>query len=194
MALEIERRFLVCDEGWRPHVRWQAELCQGYLVDAGPGLTLRVRLSEPAGLEPEAWLTIKAPPPEPAGAPVAALEPLALTRLEYEYPIPLEDARGLLALAGPRVAKRRHGLDLPGGDWVLDVFAEANAPLVVAEVELASAGDPLVIPPWCGREITSRHDLSNAALARRPLASWSREEQRQLFTPVAGGDSGPELG
>jgi CYTH domain-containing protein len=189
MALEIERRFLVRAEDWRAHVCWQAELSQGYLVDAGPGLTLRVRLSERPDRQPEAWLTIKAPPPAAADGPTAAL-----TRLEYEYPIPLADARGLLTLAGPRVCKRRHGLDLAGGEWVVDVFAEANAPLVVAEVELASADAPLVIPAWCGREITGRHDLSNAALARHPLEAWSVEARRELLAPLAAGGSTPELG
>jgi CYTH domain-containing protein len=39
----------------------------------------------------------------------------------------------------------------------------------------------VVVPPWCGRELTGRHDLSNAALALRPLAQWSEAERRELF-------------
>jgi CYTH domain-containing protein len=64
---------------------------------------------------------------------------------------------------------------------VLDVFLADNAPLVVAEVELSSADQEVVVPPWCAREVTGRHELSNASLARRPLAQWSASERRELF-------------
>ncbi|MEB3265282.1 MAG: CYTH domain-containing protein [Cyanobacteriota bacterium] len=182
MALEIERRFLVVGAGWRSHVRWRRHLRQGYLLTAADGLTLRVRLADAApgaGEPPEAWLTLKARPQPDDG----------LTRLEYEYPIPPADAGQLLDLCPDRlIEKWRHGLDLPGGDWVLDVFAGANAPLVVAEVELHHAEAPLSIPPWCGPELTGRHDLSNAALASRPLAQWLAEERRALLGAGAGGD------
>jgi iron(III) transport system ATP-binding protein len=40
--------------------------------------------------------------------------------------------------------QHRHGAPA-GGDWVLDVFEGANAPLVVAEVELESADQPLEV-------------------------------------------------
>ena len=177
MALEIERRFLVAGQSWRPLVRWQARLRQGYLAAGADGLTLRVRLSraegtEPQAAEPAAWLTLKAVPPGGADA---------LTRLEFEYPIPLADGEALLALTDRQVDKCRYGLDLPGGTWVLDVFEGANAPLVVAEVELSAPDQPLSVPPWCVRELSGRHELSNAALAMRPLAAWSEAERRELL-------------
>ena len=192
VALEIERRFLVVGDGWRHHSLWERSLRQGYLV-AAEGLTLRVRTSSPLGeprapkaagfggrvesaLQPasEAFLTLKAPPPPGFSGP-------ALGRLEFEYPIPLADGEDLLGLAAASLRKRRHGLDLANGDWVLDVFECDNAPLVLAEVELASADQGVVIPTWCGREITDRHDLSNAALAHHPFAHWREAEQRELL-------------
>ena len=166
MALEIERRFLVRGSAWRQHIRWQARLRQGYLLATDEGLTVRVRL----GAGGQAWLTLKAA----AGA---------IARHEFEYPIPEADAEAMLALAPVQIAKVRYGLDLPGGDWVLDVFEGANAPLVVAEVELESADQPLELPPWCVRELSGRHDLSNAALALRPLAQWTEAERRDLLEP-----------
>lgn len=183
MPLEIERRFLVSGQAWRSRVRWQARLRQGYLVRSSDGLTLRVRLSQPEAtgglsscgaseLLPQGWLTLKLPPPQEADP---------ITRLEFEYPIPLGDAEALLALTDRQVAKRRYGLDLPGGDWVLDVFEGANAPLVLAEVELPCADHPLRLPPWCVRELSGRHELSNAALAERPLELWSETERRELL-------------
>ena len=205
MALEIERRFLVSGGAWLRHSLGERSLRQGYLVSGSDGLTLRVRISEPvqgkgerAGEPAQAWLTLKAPPPSgPGGSPApdpgrpfpaaaapavpAVPPPVALSRLEFEYAIPLADGEDLLALSSAQVLKRRHGLDLPGGDWVLDIFLADNAPLVVAEVELSSADQVVVVPPWCGRELTGRHDLSNAALALRPLVQWSEVERRELF-------------
>lgn len=160
MALEIERRFLVAGDGWREHVRWSRNLQQGYLAGSARGLTLRVR-SDGAGA---AWLTLKYPA---AG----------IARHEFEYAIPSADAAALLERSEARLSKCRHGLDLPGGDWVLDLFEAENAPLVIAEVELESEQQSLELPGWCRREITGLGAFSNAALAQRPFASWSAAEQ-----------------
>ena len=211
LALEIERRFLVSGLGWQRHSVWQARLRQGYLSHLGEGLTVRVRSSEPlqGKSDPEAWLTLKAAAPEacprdgsgdvraavsalpaPSGPANARAEGSgagssgvgqALSRLEFEYAIPPADAEALLALTHQQLVKIRHGLDLAGGDWVLDVFEGANAPLVVAEVELEHPNQPVDLPPWCVRELTDRRDLSNAALAARPLAQWSEPERLQLL-------------
>jgi adenylate cyclase len=160
MALEIERRFLVAGDGWRDHVRWSRNLQQGYLAGSPTGLTLRVR-SDGAGA---AWLTLKYPA---AG----------IARHEFEYAIPSADAAALLERSEARLLKCRYGLDLPGGDWVLDLFEAENAPLVIAEVELESEQQSLELPGWCCREITGLGAFSNAALAQRPFASWSAAER-----------------
>jgi adenylate cyclase len=170
VALEIERRFLVRGTGWREHILWRQQLRQGYLQGSADGVTVRVRLQEEcreAAQEARAWLTLKA-------------RVTAITRAEFEYPIPAADARELLDLAAASLSKERYGLDLPGGDWVLDVFEAENAPLVVAEVELEREDQELVLPPWCHREITGRGELSNAALARRPWSRWPAAERLDL--------------
>ncbi len=183
MGLEIERRFLVGGPQWREQVGWSRQLQQGYLSRQADGFTVRVRTScpiaagEASAAPPEAWLTLKAPPLDPALQGV----PEGLVRQEFEYPIPLEDAEALLALTALQVSKIRHGLALPGGDWVVDVFAGANAPLVVAEVELTSADQALALPPWCAQELTGQHDFSNAALAGCPFSSWSPERRNPLL-------------
>jgi adenylate cyclase len=160
MALEIERRFLVAGEGWREHVQWSRSLKQGYLAGSADGLTLRVR-SDGQGA---AWLTLKVPAQ-------------GIARHEFEYGIPAPDAEALLELSEVRVLKERFGLDLPGGEWVLDVFSAENAPLVIAEVELASEQAEVAIPPWCVCEITGIGAFSNAALAQRPFQQWDPSEQ-----------------
>lgn len=166
MALEIERRFLVQGEAWRAHVAWQSRLQQGYLSASADGFTTRVRRDGAHG----AWLTLKC---ASAAGPVV--------RHEFEYPIPAADAEALLALAPVSLSKWRHGLDLPGGEWVLDVFEAANAPLVIAEVELASPTQAFTIPAWCVHEITGEGRFSNAALAARPLLSWDVSQRRQVM-------------
>ena len=184
MALEIERRFLVRGDAWRQHIRWQARLQQGYLVAGADGFTVRVRCAQGLPDVAGAWLTLKA---RSAGlSPGAAALPEGLVRQEFEYPIPDGDAQALLALAPQRLSKWRYGLDLPGGEWVLDVFEADNAPLVVAEVELAPTSweqDLVALEPpaWCVRELTGRHELSNAALARSPLAHWPEDPRRELL-------------
>jgi adenylate cyclase len=172
MALEIERRFLVTGEGWQDHVAWKAQLLQGYLICRDDGLTTRVRVQRPNNGEDRAWLTIKA---------MADSTAPSQARLEFEYEIPLEDALALLRLAPSQVCKTRHGLLLPGGDWVLDVFSGANAPLVIAEVEIEQPDDAPPIPSWCGQEVTGLHQLSNAALARNPWQDWSDDDRNALL-------------
>ncbi len=195
MALEIERRFLVAGEAWCPLVAWSQALEQGYLLASANGPTLRVRSSRvsaiassgrseapaspdglvsPASLETgaQAWLTLK-------------LAAAGIARHEYEYAIPPGDGLALLGHCGSKLVKRRHGLNLPGGDWVLDVFEAANAPLVIAEVELEREDQEVAIPPWCVREITGEGAFSNAALASRPFDHWLSEEQQPVLQSLA---------
>jgi CYTH domain-containing protein len=172
MALEIERRFLVSlglGEPWRALVAWQQRLQQGYLSAGASGFTTRVRHDGAAG----AWLTLKCA--STAGPAV---------RHEFEYAIPPADALELLALSPQVLSKCRYGLDLPDGAWVLDVFEGANAPLVIAEVELAHPEQVLAVPPWCVSEITGQGRFSNAALAASPLCAWEPAERSRLLQRV----------
>ena len=173
MALEIERRFLVRGDQWRTHVAWQAQLQQGYLSAAAEGFTTRVRSNGAGG----AWLTLKAARSGCSDGRV---------RHEFEYAIPAADAEDLMTLAVAALRKCRYGLDLPGGDWVLDVFQDGNTPLVIAEVELASPEQPVAIPTWCVQEITGQGRFSNAALAAVPLSSWPPDAVEPVLALLKG--------
>ncbi len=188
MALEIERRFLVAGDGWRAHAGAPQALAQGYLAAAAEGLTLRVRrVVLPAGegavaaADPaaaEAWLTLKLPAE-------------GIARHEFEVAIPAGDADQLLDHCPTALRKRRHRLDLPGGDWVLDLFEAANAPLLIAEVELEHPDSPVAVPSWCVREITGDHRFSNAALARRPFAHWPAAERAAVLQGLGADAAAP---
>ena len=101
-------------------------------------------------------------------------------RHEFEYSIPVADAEALLELAPHRLDKTRYSLDCSDGEWVVDCFQGENAPLVLAEVELPSADVDLVIPSWCGEEITGQSGWSNAELAQQPVQSWPVQERRRF--------------
>ena len=172
MGLEIERRFLVRTTAWQDQVRASTRLSQGYITISPHGVTTRVRHDHHRG-----WLTLKAPMAVGAApAPAAAIQ-----RWEFEYAIPLGDARCLLEHCPHQLSKERHMLNLPGGDWLVDCFAGANDGLVLAEVELARPDAGLELPPWLGPEVSGDGRLSNAALARRPWSQWREEEKRALW-------------
>lgn len=156
MGIEIERKFLVCGEGWRQPPERQTRFTQGYL-SRDPARTVRVRVAGD-----RAFLTIK-------GATAGA------TRAEFEYAIPVPDATQLLALSdGPVVDKIRHLCDVEGMTWEVDEFLGANAGLVVAEIELTSEDQPFSRPVWLAEEVTGDARYVNANLAVHPYSSWPR--------------------
>ena len=63
---------------------------------------------------------------------------------------------------------------------MIDTFAGANAPLVVAEVERGGPVTDLTIPSFCVTELTSDARFSNDALARRPYGSWAAQYEADL--------------
>lgn len=153
MGVEIERKFLLRDDGWRDGSAGE-RLVQGYL-SRDPARTVRVRLAGE-----RAFLTIKGPT---RGA----------TRAEFEYPVPPDDARAMLALCdGPVVDKVRHVRMHDGLCWEIDEFLGDNAGLVVAEVELASEDQRFRPPPWLGPEVTGDPRYYNAHLSVHPFTRW----------------------
>ncbi|MFT7774028.1 CYTH domain-containing protein [Roseateles sp.] len=154
MGIEIERKFLVADDGWRRAATRQTRFSQGYL-SRDPARTVRVRI---AGAR--AFLTIK-------GATTGA------TRAEFEYEVPVADAQQLLAMCdGPLVEKVRHLCGHEGMTWEVDEFLGANTGLVVAEIELQSEDQSFERPAWLGKEVTGDARYVNANLAVRPFSSW----------------------
>jgi adenylate cyclase len=159
MPIEIERKFLVESDAWRAAVRRRELYAQGY-VGGSELCSVRVRV----GGE-RAWLGLKG---RPSGA----------TRLEYEYQIPLDEAREILdrLCARGRIEKWRHWVPHAGHEWEVDEFLGDNAGLVVAEIELDSEAESFERPSWLGAEVTEDSRYLNTSLARHPWQAWRRTE------------------
>ncbi len=98
-----------------------------------------------------------------------------ISRAEFEYEIPADDARQMLStLAGAVVEKTRYRI--PHGEhvWEVDVFSGANAGLVVAEIELSSPDEPFDRPSWLGAEVSHDPRYRNSLLAVEPFTRWPR--------------------
>jgi len=148
MATERERKFLVTGEGWRGGVVRERSIRQAYLAST-PHAAIRIRISD----EARATLTIKSAEP-------------GMERSEFEYDVPLEDGRAMMALrTGAVIDKRRHVV--PAGDleWEIDIFAGEHAGLVMAEIELPANDTPFDRPDWLGEEVTGDPRYYNAAMA-----------------------------
>lgn len=155
MAIEIERKFLVRDNGWRARVESDSRIVQGYL-SSDPRLTLRARVRDE-----QAFLTLKGPS-------------RGLARSEFEYPIPPEDAEAMLAefALTTLIEKRRYLVREQGWLWEVDEFAGDNRGLVLAEIELPDAAQAFPRPAWLGEEVSDDPRYFNSSLARQPFSRW----------------------
>ena len=115
MGIEIERKFLVSGEAWRTAAERVQPMAQGYLNDLGAVEHGAQKASVRVRIEGEhAFLNIKS---REAGH----------TRQEFDYPLPVDDARQLLRLCvGGLVDKRRHYVRHEG--QTQEVYLDADAP------------------------------------------------------------------
>ncbi len=166
MPLEIERKYRVTSDAWRDQAHEVIPMAQGYLndtasLDSGAQkASVRVRIQGE-----QAFLNLKS-------------REIGHTRQEFDYPIPVDEARALLALCvGGLIDKRRHLVRHGGLLWEVDEFLGDNAGLVVAEVELEQADQAINLPEWVGEEVTDQVRYYNLALAARPYSQWSDAEK-----------------
>jgi adenylate cyclase len=151
MGIEIERKFLVAGD---PPLEGGVEMMQGYL-SKDSDRTIRVRLEDE-----RAVITIKG-------------ECLGITRLEYEYEIPFEDARELLDMAVSGIVEKTRYYHKAGSHtWEIDVFKRQNEGLIIAEIELNSEDEEFEKPSWIGEEVSSDPRYSNSALSQKPFTEW----------------------
>ena len=156
MGVEIERKFLTVNDGWRTQVERSLPMRQGYLHRAEDS-AIRVRISGE-----QAHINIKKTED-------------GIRRLEYEYPIPMHDALEILeriALA-QQVEKTRHEVRFGDHLWEIDEFHGDNAGLIVAEIELSDEDEAFERPDWVGEEVSQDRRYFNSHLAAHPFKTWS---------------------
>lgn len=148
MAKEIERKFLVADpDAALAAAESSVHIMQGYLNPAREA-TVRVRIHGDKG-----FLTVKSPN---RGA----------IRGEWEYEIPVDDARELMELSQtPIIDKTRYLIPYEGHIWEVDFFTLPQK-LVLAEVELKSEDETVRLPQWVGEEVTGNPQYYNSNLAK----------------------------
>ena len=155
MGREIERKFLlqydVCtdrDDG--------VEYVQGY-VPGTENCVVRVRI-----MGEHAVITVKA-------------RWKGITRLEYEYSIPIEDATEMLELicGKPLIEKTRYKIEYVGKIWDVDCFHGVNDGLLLAEIELDFEDEIVELPSWIGEEVTDDAKYQNINLSIHPFLKWN---------------------
>lgn len=151
MKIEIERKFLV-DPVRLPRINRESTVIQAYL-STDPEVRVRIQ-------DKKSHLTIKTKG--------------SISRQEFEYKIPLREAKLLIKLSNLVVLKKRFFLGVNGFVWVIDFYQGENKGLVVAEIELEKENQKFEKPLWAIREVT--HDLryKNANLAAKPFSSWPK--------------------
>lgn len=155
MGVEIERKFLVRHEEWRSAVQQKVLFRQGYLVGSEHA-SVRVRIEGE-----QANINIKS-------------ATLGISRQEYEYEIPLEDAQMILdqLCEKPFIEKYRHIIHDGSHQWEIDEFLGDNAGLVVAEIELGDACELFSKPDWLGSEVSDDPRYYNVCLVKHPYKEW----------------------
>lgn len=155
-GLEIERKFLVCNDGYRREAFGSSRIKQGYICSER-GRTVRVRIRDDKG-----YLTIK-----------GASDEKGLSRYEFEKEILLDEAEQLLKLCEPGMIDKTRFLVKSGSHtFEVDEFYGENEGLVIAEVELQSEDEPFEKPHFIGREVTGDRRYYNSHLLKHPFSAW----------------------
>jgi adenylate cyclase len=156
MGLEIERKFLIKNDSWKNEIKKTISIRQGYL-NSEVERTVRIRIQGELGV-----LTIKG-------------KNQNVTRKEFEYQIPLDDALNLLSMCEkPIIEKTRFLIPSNRSTWEIDVFDGENKGLVIAEIELTSEEESFDIPNWLGEEVSSESKYYNSSLITNPYGNWKK--------------------
>ena len=158
MAKEIERKFLVKNNDYRELANPELYV-QGYISNS-PERTVRVRIQ---GVK--AKLTIKG-------------KNIGITRDEFEYDIPVSDARELLDnfCLEHIIEKFRYKINYDNHIWEIDEFIGDNEGLVIAEIEVKKVGEDVKIPEWIGAEVSGDPRYYNSNISQNPFKKWSYRE------------------
>ena len=161
-GLEIERKFLVCGEGYKQQAFHHSRIKQGY-ISSRRGATVRVRLRDGQG-----FLTIKGPS-----------DAKGMSRYEFEKEISADEAAHLFELCEPGIIDKTRYLVRAGNHtFEVDEFYGDNEGLVMAEVELQSETETFEKPSFIGQEVTGDRRYYNSHLREYPYSQWPTSEKQ----------------
>ncbi len=156
MSKEIERKFLVNNEDIQEVLNIsESKYCAQTYLSKDEYKIVRVRI-----LDEKGFLTIKS-------------KVTGISRDEFEYEIPFEEAQQMIRLFGKSVIEKTRYL-YPIGEhtWEIDVFDGQNKGLIVAEIELDSENEVFKKPAWLTKEVTGDPKYYNSNLQSNPFQSW----------------------
>jgi adenylate cyclase len=165
MAKEIERKYLVDLAAVPGLVRDNKEsvalIKQGYL-STDPDRTVRIRFCTYKDHSSTAFQTTKG-------------RTKGITRKEFEYLIPYDDAKEMIKMCvGDVVEKRRYNILYDTCLWSLDVFIGKSKGLVLAEIEIPHTRFKYKIPEWITKDVTNDYKYSCSSLAKKPYTLWKK--------------------
>ena len=162
MALEIERRFLIKNDHWKKFIINKTSIEQGYLSYNLEDWIIRIRFN---------GKTFK----------IALKKHIKnFTNYEYEFSIPNSEGEKIMATLTHKIKKERFFLEVDNKNWIVDCFKDNNFPLEIAEIELNSEKEEVILPPFVSREITGLKIFTNLSLTKRPFSKWEKKDLKEF--------------
>ena len=172
MGIEIERKFLLENDDWKNLVLKSTVFKQGYLVSGNNSNDQNLGGQNLDKSKSSVRVRVEG---DSANINIKSMT-LSITRQEYEYSIPLDDALKMLdeLCEQPLVEKTRHIVEYDNHKWEIDVFSGENEGLVVAEIELNNEAEKFSMPSWVGQEVSEQVKYYNVNLIQNPYSSWNK--------------------
>jgi CYTH domain-containing protein len=155
VALEIERKFLVANDGWKTSIARSVRIRDG-LIANNNGQKARVRIADDV-----ATIALKSRKRD------------FIMRDEFEYAIPLSDAEEMLRIMCDDnvLHKTRHFVPHASDTWHVDVYEGLLDGVVLAEIELTNVDQTFILPDWIGREVTGNPSYRKINMLAAHLAN-----------------------
>jgi CYTH domain-containing protein len=162
MALEIERRFLIKNDHWKKFIINKTSIEQGYLSYNLEDWIIRIRFNG-------------------KDFKIALKKHIQnFTNYEYEFSIPNSEGEKIMATLTNKIKKERFFLEVDNKNWIVDCFKDKNFPLEIAEIELNSEKEEVILPPFVSREITGLKIFTNLSLTKRPFSKWENKDLKKF--------------
>ena len=162
MALEIERRFLIKNDHWKEFITNKTSIEQGYLSYNLEDWIIRIRFN---GMDFK----------------IALKKHIQnFTNYEYEFSIPNSEGEKIMATLTNKIKKERYFLEVDNKNWIVDCFKDKNFPLEIAEIEVNSEKEEVILPPFVSREITGLKIFTNLSLTKHPFSRWQNKDLKKF--------------